>query len=98
MLYLDPDAVAAHLGVGVPPDFVAPVLAEPRVAQLVDAVLRAVAANRPEALAWEAPLLMLLRRLAAARPASSTAGVPAAVQRALALMDDDPMRWPTWRL
>jgi AraC-like DNA-binding protein len=90
MLYIDPDAVASFLGVRAAPEFVAPVLAEPPVAHLVDAVLRAVAADRADALAWEAPLLLLLRRLAVARPESSTTGVPAAVRRALALMDDEP--------
>ncbi len=90
MLYLDPDSVAALLDTATAPEFEAPVLAEPAVAHLADAVLRAITAERPEPLAWEAPLLVLLRRLAAVRPAPAARGVPAALRRALALMDDDP--------
>lgn len=90
MLYLDPEIVADLLDRSTAPEFTAPVLAEPPVARLVDAVLRAATADSPDPLAWEGPLLVLLRRLGAMRPARSGGGAPAAVRRALALMDDDP--------
>jgi AraC-like DNA-binding protein len=90
MLYLDPEVVADLLDRSVAPEFTAPVLAQPPAARLVDAVLRAATADRQDPLAWEGPLLVLLRRLCAMRPARSGGGAPAAVRRALALMDDDP--------
>lgn len=90
MLYVDPSAVADLLDTRVAPEFVAPVLAQADAARLADAALRAVTAARPEPLAWQAPLLLLLRRLTAIRPPPPGAGWPPGLRHALALMDDDP--------